>query len=126
MANFKNGVNYITGEDVLMVKKTNLVRPYKEDTKEGYKGFNYRIYALGDKAFAVHENDDFHDELKKGNVKKIEVVVTDEGWSMSNFLTWSKANNFKRREVENEAITVENFTSGKLVSIDELEQAANG
>lgn len=123
MAEFKNGVNYITGEDVLMVKKTNTVREYKSET-EGYKGFKYRVYALGDKAFAVHENDDFHKAFEAGNIQKIEVVVTDEGWSLSNFVTWTQANNFKLNQMRNEAITVDYIKKASAVSVDQLLKAS--
>lgn len=126
MNEFKNGVNYITEEDVLLVKRTNLVRPYQSQT-EGFKGKNYRLYALGDKAFAVHEDDNFHDALASGDIQKIEVLVSDEGWSMSNFVTWTQANNFKTAKVRNEAITVQNFVAGKLnaSTVNALLQAAN-
>ena len=53
----------ITGQDILLIKKTNTVRTYKSET-EGYAGKNYRLYAYNSKAFAVHEDDDFIVDLE--------------------------------------------------------------
>jgi hypothetical protein len=105
----------ITGQDVLLVKKTNLTRAYKSET-EGFKGFNYHIYVTGDKAFAVHENDDFNADLKAGDVKLIDITVTDEGYSLNNYITWTKANAFKAKEMEHASITEENFRPAKMVN----------
>ena len=105
----------ITGQDVLKIKKTNLVRPYKSET-EGFKGKNYRIYALGDQAFAVHEEDDFHQDIKDGDVKLIDITVTDDGWSLNNYVTWTKANAFKEKEMKFESITAENFKPQRMVN----------
>lgn len=105
----------ITGQHVLLVKKTNLVRAYKSET-EGFKGKNYRIYASGENAFAVHEDDDFHQDLKDGDIKLIDIKVTDDGWSLSNYVTWTKANAFKSKEMEHASITEENFRPAKLVN----------
>ena len=98
----------LTDDEVLMVKKTNLVRPYKSET-EGFKGKNYRIYAFGKDAFSVHEDDDFHTDLANGNVAKIMLDITDEGASLLNHITWTKANAQKRNKVINDSITVENY-----------------
>jgi hypothetical protein len=105
----------ITGQDVLKVKKTNLLRPYNSET-EGFAGKNYRIYAFGDKAFAVHEDDDFHQDLKDGDIKLLDIEVTDKGWSLSNYVTWTKANAFKEKEAKFESITAENFKPQRMVN----------
>lgn len=110
----------ITGQDVLKVKKTNLVRAYKSET-EGFAGKNYRIYASGDNAFAVHEDDDFHQDLKDGDIKLIDIKVTDDGWSLSNYVTWTKANAFKAKEMQFESITVDNFKPSAKATIAEYE-----
>jgi hypothetical protein len=96
----------LEGEDVLMIKKTNLVRDYKSET-EGFAGKKYRIYAFGDEAFAVHEDDDFHKAFDEGNIKSVQILVSEEGWSLANFLTWDKAIAHKKRQVAFDAITVE-------------------
>lgn len=99
----------IIGEDVLLIKKTNLVRAYNSE-KEGFKGKNYRIYAFGKDAFAVHEDDDFNEDLKSGNVQKVVLQVNDEGQlSLSNHVSWTKANAQKKNQVIHDSITVENF-----------------
>lgn len=105
----------ITGQNILLVKKTNLVRAYKSET-EGFKGKNYRVFAYGDKAFAVHEDDSFITDLDKGDVSKIMITVTDDGYSLDNYISWTKANAFKMKEMENEAITVENFRPTAMVN----------
>jgi hypothetical protein len=105
----------ITGQDVLKIKKTNLVRAYNSET-EGFKGMNYRIYALGDQAFSVHEEDDFHQDLKNGDVKLIDINVTDNGWSLNNYVTWTKANAFKEKEMIFESIVAENFKPQRMVN----------
>ena len=96
----------LTGEEVLMVKRTNLLRPYKSET-EGFKGKNYRIYAFGDEAFAVHEDDEFHKDFADGNIKSVLITVTDEGWSLANHLTWNRAIAQKKHQVVFDSITVE-------------------
>ena len=98
----------ITGEDVLLIKRTNLVRQYNSET-EGFKGKSYRIYAYGDKAFAVHEDDAFHADFNSGDIQKILVTESNEGWSLANHVTWTRANAQKRNQVYNDSITVENF-----------------
>jgi len=105
----------ITGQDVLKLKKTNLVRAYKSET-EGFAGKNYRIYASGENAFAVHEDDDFHQDLKDGDVKLIDITVSDDGWSLANYVTWTKANAFKEKEMKFESITAENFKPQRMVN----------
>ena len=108
----------ITGQDVLKVKKTNTVRTYNSET-EGYKGKNYRIYAFGQNAFTVHEEDDFNEDLKNGDVKSIDIIVTDEGWSLDNYVTWTKANAFKEKEMKFASITEENFKPQRMVNPSE-------
>lgn len=98
----------ITGEDVLMIKRTNIVRQYNSET-ENFKGKSYRVYAFGDKAFAVHEDDAFHADFDKGDIQKIMVTESTDGWSLANHVTWTRANAFKKAQVYNESITVENF-----------------
>lgn len=99
----------LTGEDVLLIKKTSLVRKYSSET-EGFKDKTYRIYAIADKGFAVHEDDDFHQDLKNGNVQKVLLTVDEKGQlSLANYVTWQKANAQKRNQVEYDSITVESF-----------------
>ena len=98
----------IEGEDVLFVKKTNLVRNYNSET-EGFKGKTYRIYAFGTKGFAVHQDDDFHADLQKGDVKKIMLVDTAEGYSLGNYITWTKATAQKNNQAKFDSITADNF-----------------
>lgn len=105
-------------EDVLLIKKTNLVRKYKEDASEGFKGKSYRVYAFGDKAFAVHEDDDFHKDFKEGEVCRVLINVTDEGWSLANHVTFNQALKNKSKNIELESITVESF---KLRSVTQYE-----
>lgn len=108
----------LEGEDVLMIKKTNLVRDYKSET-EGFKGKQYRIYAFGDDAFAVHTDDEFNQDFADGNVKSVLINVTDDGWSLANHLTWNRALAQKKHQIVFDAISVENIK----VSIADLESA---
>ena len=103
----------LSGEDVLLIKKTNVVRPYQSE-KEGFKGKNYRVYAFGDKAFAVHEEDDFNEDFRNGDIQKVMLTVSDEGWSLANHVTWKRANAQKRNQTIHDAITVENLTKLNL------------
>lgn len=109
----------IIGQDILLVKKTNLVKAYQSET-EGFKGFNYRIFAYGDKAFAVHENDDFIKDLDAGNIQRIMVTVTDQGYSLDNYVTWAKAKAHKLNEMEFDSITVENFKATKVINHEDI------
>ena len=108
----------LTGEQVLLIKKTNLVRKYKSET-EGFAGKSYRIYAFGDEAFAVHEDDDFHTDFDNGNIKDVMITVTDEGWSLANHLTWNRAIAQKKHQIVYDAISVENLS----VKVADLEGA---
>ena len=99
----------ITGQDVLKIKKTNIVRKYKEGAAEGFAGKEYRIYASGENAFAVHEDDDFHQDLKDGDVKLIDITVTDDGYSLDNYVTWAKATAHRLHEAKFDAISEKNF-----------------
>jgi hypothetical protein len=112
----------LTGKDVLLIKATKTVRNYKETASEGYRGKKYRVYAYADKGFAVHEDDEtkFATALEEGEIAEVQFVVTDDGWSLSNWLTWKQINNLKRRQVENEAITVEAFRPQSVRAYEEL------
>jgi hypothetical protein len=99
----------LAGEEVLKVKRTSLVRPYKDGAAEGFKGKSYRIYAFGEKAFTVHEDDDFHADFQKGNIKSIDVAVSEEGWSLDNYISWTRANGLKRNQAIYDSITPEMF-----------------
>lgn len=106
----------LEGDQIDLIKKTVIVRNYRDDSAEGFKGKSYRIYAYGDQAFAVHEDDDFHQDLKSGNVFKVMMSVSDEGWSLSNYITWDKAEARKARQVR-----YDNIGSVKTVAVtDEL------
>ena len=98
----------LQGDDVLLIKKTSLKRKYQTET-EGFKDKYYLIYAYGDKAFAVHEDDQFNEDFAKGDIQKVMVVESAEGWSLSNHISWTRANAQKRNQAMNEAITVEMF-----------------
>lgn len=113
-------IQILQNEEIDLVKKTTLVRAYKSET-EGFKGKSYRIYGYGKEAFAVHEDDAFHADLEKGNVQKMMISVTDEGWSLSNYVTWTRANATKRNMAINQSITPEMF---KVEAIANPEDAA--
>jgi len=110
----------LIGEDVLKIKRTSILRPYKAEAAEGFKGKSYRIYAFGDKAFTVHEDDDFHEDYKKGNIKSIDIEVTDEGWSLSNYISWTRANGLKRNQAIHDSITPEMFKMNSVAAYEEL------
>lgn len=112
----------LNAEEVLLVKKTNLVREYREDAKEGFKGKKYRIYAYGDKAFAVHEDDDFHEDLASGNIQKIMLTSDNEGQiSLANYVTWNKAIAQRKNQLQFDMLTVENYK----LSVESLKDLAN-
>ena len=106
----------ISGPNVNYIKKTDIVRPYKADAKEGFKGKSFRIYTLGTKAFCVHEDSDFHADLKKGDVQSVLIEEDAEGqWSMNNYVSWTKANNTKLNQLKHDSYTVENLLAGKII-----------
>lgn len=105
--------------EVLDIVKTNIVRQYNSET-EGFKGKSYRLYALGDKAFAVHEDSDFHKDFADGNIGYVNIDVTDDGWSMVNHVTLSRLRTHKLLTTEIESITVENFKPQKMVNPTEF------
>jgi len=110
----------LAGEDVLFIKRTNLVREYQTETV-GFKGKKYRIFAFGDRAFAVHEDDNFEKDLEEGNVAQVMITVNDEGqWSLANYITWSKKVNQRKHAVEFESITVDNFKPSTVARFEEL------
>jgi len=111
-------VQILQNEEIDLVKKTTLVRAYKSET-EGFKGKNYRIYAYGKEAFAVHEDDSFHTDLENGNVQKMMVSVTADGWSLANYVTWTRANATKTNMAINAAITPERFKVAALANPEE-------
>ena len=94
----------LNAEEILMIKKTPIVRPYNSD-KEGYKGKNYRIYAYGEKAFALHEDEDFHNEFADGNIAKLMIVLNDDDqWSYSNHNTFNQLIRVASKSAELEAV----------------------
>lgn len=108
--------------EVLFIKKTNLVREYQSET-EGFKGKKYRLYAFGEDAFAVHEDDDFHKDYAEGNIKEVMLNVNAEAQlSLANYVTWTRAKAQKRHEAEFEAIGREFMLTNK--SVEQLEDVA--
>lgn len=95
---------FLEGDQIDLIKKTVITKKYRDDAAEGFKGKSYTIYAYGEHAFAVHQDDDFHQDLKSGNVFKVQMIVTDEGWSLSNYLTWDRAEARKVRQVRYDSI----------------------
>jgi len=98
----------VTGEEILLIKRTNIVRSYKSDS-EGFKGMSYRLYVLGGKAFAVHQDDTFHRALENGEIKTIAITVTEEGYALSNFVSWKQAIAQRGNQLAFDALTVESF-----------------
>lgn len=114
----------LTGEDVLKIKKLSVAKPYDSKT-EGFAGKNFMQYAFGNTVFIVHEDDDFHDDYKKGNIKSIEVDVSqdDKGkilWSLNNYISWTRANGLKRNQAMHDAITPEMFKVSTVEAYEEL------
>ena len=70
----------------------------------------------------MHEDDDFHEDLKGGEVAELMITVNEEAqWSLANYVTWTRKNNLKRKACENESITVDNFKPTVAKSVGELE-----
>lgn len=112
----------ITGQDVLKIRKTTIVKDYRKDAKEGFKGKQYRIYALGDKAFAVHTEDDFIKDFDAGNVKSVilEEDKTDKKQlSFVNHISWTKAMMQKVSEVKFESINEKNYKVSMAENFEE-------
>ena len=102
-----DNLKVLEGEDVLFIKRTNIVRDYKSEDSS-FKGKQYRVYAFGDKAFAVHEDDEFHADLKDGAVAKVMLTVTDDGWSLVKHITWKQLINLKGNSLTLDSLTIEN------------------
>jgi len=124
MSTEKENTKTLTGKDVLLIKKTRIVKLYKTET-EGYKGKKFRIFASGANAFVVHEDDEqsFEEGLKASGdnqIAEVQFTVTDDGWSLVNWLTWGQLNSLKSNQVKNEAITVEAFMPQSVRAYEEL------
>ena len=104
----------LEGDDVLLIKKTNVVRKYKEDAAEGFKDKSYRCYAFGENAFVVHEDDDFHADFTAGNVQKVLVTVDKDGWSLANYIPFARAIGQRKNQVMLDSITVANYKPEKV------------
>ena len=98
----------LNADECLEIVKTNIVRQYKSDD-ESFKGKSYRLYAFGNKAFAVHQDSDFHKDIDDGNVEHAKIEVTEDGWSLNTYVNWTKVNNLKTNRAKNAAITPEMF-----------------
>ena len=112
----------INGQDVLKIRKTTIVKNYRKDAKDGFKDKQYRIYAFGDRAFAVHTEDDFIKDFDSGNVKSVilEEDKTDKKQlSFVNHISWTKAMMQKVSEVKFESINEKNFKVSMTENFDE-------
>lgn len=114
-----NTERIISGEEILLIKKTNTVKPYDSE-KEAYKGKTYRVYAFGDKGFVVHEDDMFHQAFDNGEIKTIQITVTDAGWSLANCVTWKQATGQKINQMRFDSITVDSFKRDFSNSVAEI------
>ena len=116
----EQGVSFlIEGQDVDFIKRTNIVLPY-ESEHESFKGKNYRIYAFGKDAFAVHEDDGFHQDYLDGEIKTVMLTKTNDGLSFEKHINWKQANNRKMRQAQHDSISVENFVLGKQLQPNEI------
>ena len=103
----------IEKDEVLDIINTGLSRKYNSET-DGYKGKSYKLYAVGEKAFAVHEDSTFHKDWTDGNIAYVNIDVTDNGWSLMNHVTLTKLRNHRQLITEIESITVENFKPQRM------------
>lgn len=108
----------LTGEEILFIKKTSIKKAYNSE-KEGFKGKNYLIYAYGANAFAVHEDDDFHQDLANGQVAKVMLTVTEEGWSLANHVTFKRMIGLRKNTLVLESLTLDNV---KIDSLEEMKE----
>ena len=99
----------LTGAEIDLIKKTNIVRDYKADAKDSFKGKKYRIYAFGEDAFSVHEDDDFHEDFRNGDVKDVLITMSSEGWSFGTHVTWTRAMATKKNQVIYDALSIDNL-----------------
>lgn len=115
----------LKGRDVLMIKATRIIKDYNSET-EGFKGKKYRIFASGENAFAVHEDEEpaFLAGLRasgEGQIAEVEFSLNEEGqYSLNNWLTWGQLNSLKTNESKNQAITVEAFKPQSVSAYEEL------
>lgn len=93
-----------------------------DGTKRANKlaGKPYWLFSFGGTVFTSH-NADFREALKDGEVCELEYGLEDERIQLLSFITWKQKTNMKRKMVEYDSITVENF---KPSSVGELEGLA--
>jgi hypothetical protein len=84
----------LTPEECKFIKRTPITRKFNSE-KDGYKDKSYHIYAFGDQAFAVHENDKFVADFEAGDIYEVMISVSDEGWSLSNHQTFTRQQKFE-------------------------------
>lgn len=97
----------INKEEVLRIQPIEGLLPY--DVKSKMAGQTYQRFSFGGKVFITNKPG-FLENLELGEIAEVELDTNDEGLlSMLSFVTWKQKNNIKRRMVENEAITVDNF-----------------
>lgn len=99
----------LVGDEILLIKQTALIRDYKADAKPGFAGKKYRVYAFGDSAFTVHEDDAFHKSFENGELYKVLISVTDEGWSLSNSITFKQAIAQRKNQIILDSFSIENY-----------------
>ena len=108
-------------EEVLRVQALPGKFEYAKGTK--MEGKNYQRFAFEGKVF-ISNNEDFATALKEGNVAEVELGVNEDGqFSLNAWVSWSAKNNLKRRMVEYDSITVENFRPIKVGSpVSDIEE----
>ena len=117
-----NEPKILTASDCRFIKKTPISREYKSDAKEGFKGKKYHIYAFGDKGFAVHEDDTFNADFAKGNIYECMITVSDEGWSLANYVS----NERQKAYESTQAVLTQIRATGVVASATEAQLNALG
>ena len=109
----------LKGAETLKIRKTALSRKYNSET-EGFKGKSYNVYSFREKAFVVHEDDQFNIDFASGKVYSIELGESEEGLSLLNHTNTAQMINVARTEATLKFLASEDYKPVAVTNPEEL------
>jgi len=109
----------LKGAETLKIRKTALSRKYKVDT-EGFKDKSYNVYLFRDKAFVVHEDDQFNVDFSSGRVYSIELGDSDEGLTLLNHTNTAQMINVAKTEATLKYLSSDDYKPVAVTNPEEL------
>lgn len=111
--------------DCLEITDLSMKKQYNaKDADSPLFGKFYKLYSYKGKAFAVNEESQFNIDFLTGDLEKVTLSDTEDGYSFLSHVSITRASKVHRTIIERKALTVEYIQSSRALSIADLEERA--